>query len=61
MKTHPYPHTWNDDGVQRQVQIHMAETGSEAVWDARTPGDPTPWQCLTDEGVRYRDDQIVSR
>ncbi len=61
MASHPYPHTWTEDGVQRQVQIHMAENGSEAVWDARTPGDPEPWQSLDREGVRFSDDQIVSR
>ncbi|MEW2068417.1 hypothetical protein [Streptomyces sp. NPDC007346] len=61
MATYPYVHTWIDGGVQRQAQIHQSETGSEVVWDARTPGDPTPWQCLTHEGVRFRDDQITSR
>lgn len=62
MPSHPYPHTWTDeDGTNRQAQIHLSEAGTEAVWDARTPGDPQPWQCLTNESVRFTDEQIESR
>jgi hypothetical protein len=55
---YPYVHTWDDNGIQRQAQIHMTVTGSEAVWDARHPGDPQPWQNLDYENVRHSDDEI---
>lgn len=55
---YPYTHTWDENGIQRQVQIHMTVTGSEAVWDARRPGDPEPWQNLDHDTVRHTNDEI---
>lgn len=60
MKSHPYTHTWDEDGIQRQAQIHLASSGHEVVYDAQYPGDETPWQSLQREGVRYSDDDITS-
>ncbi|MFG3090662.1 hypothetical protein ACGGAI_23860 [Streptomyces antibioticus] len=57
-RKHPFVHTWDEDGIQRQAQIHQTDSGSEAVWDARYPGDPEPWQDLSYETVRHRDDEI---
>ena len=56
--TYPYVHTWDEDGIQRQAQIHMSDSGSEVVWDARHPGDPQPWQNLDHETVRHSSDEI---
>lgn len=58
---HPYVHTWTEDGIQRQAQIHLAVTGSEVVWDAHTPGDSHPWQDLDNDRIRYSDDEITTR
>lgn len=58
--TYPYPHTWIEGDLPRQLQVHMSAVGDEAVWDARFPGDPQPWQSLDHEGVRFSDEAIVS-
>ncbi|MFJ4847561.1 hypothetical protein [Streptomyces sp. NPDC088733] len=55
---YPYAHTWDENGIQRQAQIHMTVSGQETVWDARRPGDPEPWQSLDYDTVRFRDDEI---
>ncbi|MER8030685.1 hypothetical protein ABTZ78_17200 [Streptomyces bauhiniae] len=55
-RTYPFLHTWTDeDGIKRQAQIHQTASGTEAVWDARYPGDQQPWQDLTHESVRHED------
>lgn len=54
-RDYPYVHTWDEDGIQRQAQIHRSPTGTEVVWDARYPGDPEPWQDLTYETVRHEE------
>lgn len=56
--TYPYVHTWTEDGIQRQAQIHHTVAGREAVWNPRHPGDHQPWQDLDRENVRHRDDEI---
>jgi hypothetical protein len=58
--TYPYTHTWDEDGIQRQAQIHLADNGSEAVWDPRTPGDSYPWQDLDNENRRHSDSEITT-
>lgn len=60
MSAYPYVHTWDEDGIQRQAQIHAVDNGSEAVHDARTAHDGFPWQDLDDENKRYSDDQITT-
>lgn len=55
---YPYVHTWDEDGIQRQAQIHMSTSGSEVVWDPTHPGDPRPWQNLDYETVRHGSDEI---
>ncbi|MCM8555370.1 hypothetical protein [Streptomyces sp. STCH 565 A] len=50
---YPYVHTWDEDGIQRQAQIHQSPSGTEVIWDPRHPGDPEPWQDLSYDTVRH--------
>ncbi|MCX4974247.1 hypothetical protein [Streptomyces sp. NBC_00620] len=55
---YPYPHTYDDNGIQRQAMIHQSNTGDELVWDPRRPGDPEPWVNLEHDNVRATDDEV---
>jgi hypothetical protein len=57
---YPYTHTWAEDGIQRQTQIHQAYDDEEVVWDPPYPGAEQPWANVDNPELRYDDDEIRS-
>lgn len=58
--TYPYVHTWDEDGIHRQANIHQAIDGEEVVWDPAYPGQDQPWVNVDNPQLRYDDDEIRS-
>ncbi|MEU0032012.1 hypothetical protein [Streptomyces sp. NPDC006335] len=60
----PWIHTWNEDGIQRQAQIHYTYDDCSVVWAPRYPGDPQPWfdgdRAEDDPSARYEDEDLVT-
>lgn len=57
---YPYTHTWTEDGIQRQAQIHQAADGEEVVWDPDPLSSEQPWANVDDPQIRYDDTDIRS-
>jgi hypothetical protein len=64
VRREPYIHTWIEDGIQRQAQIHYTRDDRTVVWDPRYVGDPAPWfdgdYERENDAARFEDEDLVT-
>lgn len=64
MTPEPYAWTWDDDGIRRQVKMHVTRDGIDVAWDPRYLGDPRPWfdaeRAEDDPAAYYADADLVT-
>lgn len=62
----PAPRAWTftEDGIRRQVALHMTHDDVEVAWAPRYPGDPAPWfdadRAGGDPAAYYEDADLVT-